>query len=132
MATLPENVSFNTEIEYVSQPSKTWAINRQTMRIQSLTDGLDSVRQAVDIILNTERFKWQIYTSNMGTEIKTLIGDSESYIISEFPRMIEEALLTDDRVTSVEDFVYSTKGDTMTWSFKVNTVFGYFSEAVSI
>lgn len=132
MATLPENVGFNTEIEYVSQPSKSWLINRQTMRVQSGTDDLPSVRQAVDVILNTKRFEWQIYSSNLGTELDTLIGENASYIESEFPRMVEEALLVDDRITEVNDFSFTVSGDTMTWTFTVVTVFGAFSEAITL
>ena len=132
MATLPENVGFNTEIEYVSQPSKSWLINRQTMRVQCGTDDLPSVRQAVDVILNTKRFEWQIYSSNLGTELDTLIGENASYIESEFPRMVEEALLVDDRITEVNDFSFTVSGDTMTWTFTVVTVFGAFSEAITI
>ncbi len=132
MATLPENVGFDTEIEYVSQPSKSWLINRQTMRVQCGTDDLPSVKQAVDVILNTKRFEWQIYSSNLGTELETLIGENASYIESEFPRMVEEALLVDDRITEVNDFTYTISGDTMTWTFTVVTVFGAFSEAITI
>lgn len=132
MATLPENVGFGTEIEYVSLPSLSWLINRQTMRVQCAVDGLESVRQAVDIILNTVRFRWQIYSSNMGTELETLIGDDAPFIESELPRMVEDALMVDDRITSVEDFEHTTAGDSMTWSFTVNTVFGAFTEGVTI
>jgi hypothetical protein len=132
MATLPENVGFNTEIEYVSQPSKSWLINRQTMRVQSGTDNLPSVKQAVDVILNTKRFEWQIYSSNLGTELETLIGEDASYIESEFPRMVEEALLVDDRITEVGDFSFTVNGDSMTWTFTVVTVFGAFSEAITL
>lgn len=80
MATLPENVGFNTEIDYVSQPSKTWMINRQTMRVQGNTDNLPSVRQAAEIILSTTRYAWQVYTANLGTELESLIGEDSSYI----------------------------------------------------
>ena len=132
MATLPENVGFNTEIEYVSQPSKSWLINRQTMRVQCNTDDLPSVKQAVEVILNTKRFEWQIYSSNLGTELETLIGEDASFIESEFPRMVEEALLVDDRITEVGDFSHTTNSDTMTWTFTVVTVFGAFSEAITL
>lgn len=132
MATLPENVGFNTEIEYVSRPSKTWQINRQTMRVQSVVDNLQSIKQAVDIILNTDRFKWQIYSSNMGTELKELIGEDSAYIESELPRMVEEALKTDDRVTEVGDFNFTFNNDSVTVTFTVQTVFGAFSEELTV
>lgn len=132
MATLPENVGFATRLNYVSRPSKTWLINRQTMRVQSDTDGLAALRQAVEIILNTVRFAWQIYTPRIGTELDTLIGDSSDYIESELPRMVTDALLVDDRITELTDFEFTTRGDTMTWSFTVNTVFGAFAEEITV
>lgn len=132
MATLPENVDYGTSLEYVSYPSKSWLINRQTMRVQCDTDKLPSVKQAVDIALNTDRFKWQVYTANMGTELETLVGEESSYIISEFPRMVEDALSVDDRIIEVSDFKYSINGDSMLWTFVVKTVYGDFSEEVNI
>jgi hypothetical protein len=132
MATLPENVNFGTQLEYVSQPSQTWLINRETMRVQSDINGLEAVKQAVDIILSTDRFEWQIYTSNMGSELKTLIGEETSYIVSEFPRMIEDALSVDSRIIEVSDFNYTVNGDSMLWTFTVRTVYGDFGEEVMI
>ena len=132
MATLPENIGFATPVEYVSLPTLTWIINRQIMRVQKMDDGLEAVRQAVEIILNTERFRWQIYTARIGTELDTLIGDPAGYIECELPRMVTEALMVDDRVLEVTNFSHTTRGDTMAWSFDVRTVVGKFSEEVSI
>lgn len=131
MATLPENVGFATEIEYVSQPSLTWLINRQTMRVQCMNEGLDAVRQAVEIYLNTVRFRWQIYTPRIGTELDTLIGEESDLIESELPRMVTEALEVDDRVLEVRDFEFTIAGDSMTVTFVVVTVFGTFTEEIS-
>lgn len=132
MATLPQNVGFATQLNYVSRPSQTWLINRQTMRVQRQVDGLEAVRQAVEIILNTERFRWQIYTDRVGTELDELIGDDSTYIASELPRMVTEALIIDDRILEVTDFLYTVRGDTMTWSFLVVTVYGTIPEELTI
>ena len=132
MATLPENVGFATEIEYVSQPSLTWLINRQMMRVQTQTDGLEAVRQAVEIYLNTERFRWQIYTARIGTELDTLIGEDSELVESEIPRMVTDALMIDDRVLAVEDFVLDVNGDVMTVKFIVVTVYGSITEEITI
>jgi hypothetical protein len=125
-------VGFNTEIEYVSRPSKTWQINRQNMRVQSTIDNLQSVKQAVDIILNTNRFRWQIYSANVGTELEELIGEDSAYIESELPRMVEDALSADDRVTEVGDFDFTFNNDSVTVTFTVQTVFGAFSEELTV
>lgn len=131
MATLPENIGLDTELEYVTQPSRTWLINRQTMRIQSQTDGLEAVRQAVDIMLNTRRYGWQIYDSNIGEELELLVGEEVDYIISAFPQMVEDALSIDERIIAVENFQYTQNGDSLAWTFDVRTVYGDFSEEVT-
>lgn len=130
MATLPENVGFATEIEYVSQPSLTWLINRQTMRVQAMDEGLEAVRQAVEIYLSTVRFRWQIYTPRIGTELDTLIGEDYELLESEIPRMVAEALEVDDRVIEVRDFTFSRSGDSLTVTCTVVTVFGSFEEVI--
>ena len=131
MATLPENIGLDTELEYVTQPSQTWLINRQTMRVQSQTNGLEAVRQAVDIMLNTRRYGWQIYGSNLGEELELLIGEDADYIISTFPQMVEDALMIDERIIAVENFQYTQDGSTLKWTFDVRTVYGDFSEEVT-
>lgn len=132
MATLPQNVGFATNIQYVSQPTKTWIINRQTNRVQTMDDALAAMRQAVEIILNVERFRWQIYTDRFGSELEQLLGDPAGYIESELPRLVTEALTADDRVVEVVNFAHKTTGDIMSWSFDVHTVFGTFGEEITI
>lgn len=130
MATLPKSVQFDTDIEYVSQPSLTWLIINN--KVSGMDEGIAAMRQAVEIILNVERFRWQIYTSNFGTETEDLIGEEADYIESELTRRVTEALEADDRVTGVDNFAFSYSGDTMTMTFDVETVFGAITEAVTI
>ena len=102
MATLPEVVGFDTDIVVASQPSKTWIIDRNTMQVSCMDKGLEAVRQAVEIALNVERYRWTIYSANYGSELDGLVGEDEAYIIAEIPRLIEGALSPDSRVVSVE------------------------------
>ena len=58
MATLPENeISMSGGVIFEQQPSRTWRIDKRTGRIQGETEGLEAVKQAVDIILHVERFR---------------------------------------------------------------------------
>lgn len=132
MATLPEVIGFDTDIVIASQPSYTWIINRNTMQVSGMDEGLEAVRQAVEIMLYTERFKWQIYSTNFGSEIDTLIGDDYAYIISELPRMVTEALSVDSRVVSVEEWSFERAGTSLSVSFTVHTVFGDLAEVITI
>ncbi len=133
MATLPESAGFGTELVLASQPSLTWLIDKEQNQVSRMDDGLEAVRQAVEIALSVERFRWQIYSTNFGAELDDLVGEDEAYIVSELPRLIEEALSTDDRIRAVDDFSFSrTDGNSMTVTFAVHTVYGDISEVMQI
>ena len=133
MATLPESAGFGTELVLASQPSLTWLIDKEQNQVSRMDEGLEAVRQAVEIALSVERFRWQIYSTNFGAELDDLVGEDEAYIVSELPRLIEEALSTDDRIRAVDDFSFSrTDENSMTVTFAVHTVFGDISEVMQI
>ena len=130
--TLPDIIGFDTDIQITSRPSRTWIIDRNTMQVGYMDEGLEAVRQAVEIALNVERFQWQIYNTNFGNELEELVGDDADYIQSELPRMVNDALSVDDRVIDTADYVFSVNGDSMTVSFTVNTVYGQLTEELLI
>ena len=130
--TLPDIIGFDTDIQLTSRPSRTWIIDRNTMQVGFMDEGLEAVRQSVEIALNVERFRWQIYNTNFGNELNELIGDDSDYIQSEFPRMVNDALSVDDRVVDTSDYVFTVNGDSMTVSFIVTTVFGQLAEEMAI
>ena len=131
MSTLPtSSIDISAGVTFQQQPSRTWYINKETGRIQGECDGRRSVKQAVEIILNVERFRWQIYRSYSGMQWEGLIGQDPGYVASELQRRITEALTMDDRVRGISDFTYSIEGNTLSASFTVNTVYG--SEPTSV
>jgi hypothetical protein len=133
MATLPEVIGFDTDIVIASQPSKTWIIDRSTMQVACMDEGLEAVRQAVEIALDVERFRWTIYSANFGSELDELVGQDEALITAEIPRLVEGALSQDDRVVQVEDYVFTRTGpDSMHVSFTVRTVYGDLIEEMQI
>ena len=133
MATLPEVIGFDTDIVIASQPSKTWIIDRSTMQVACMDDGLEAVRQAVEIALDVERFRWTIYSANFGSELDELVGQDEALITAEIPRLVEGALSQDDRVVQVEDYIFTRTGpDSMHVSFTVRTVYGDLIEEMQI
>lgn len=133
MATLPEVVGFDTDIVIASQPSRTWIIDRDTMQVAGMDEGLEAVRQAVEIALNVERFRWTIYSANFGSELDELVGQDEALITAEIPRLVEGALSQDDRVIQVEGYAFTRTGpDSMHVSFTVRTVYGDLIEEMQI
>ena len=132
MATLPVGMDLSAGVTFVSQPSRTWYINKEANRIQGECDGWQSVRQAVEIILNVERFRWQIYSPYSGMQWDGLIGQDPGYVASELQRRITDALLMDDRVRGISDFSYTVEGDALRASLTVNTVYGDTQTSVEV
>lgn len=117
--------------EAVRQPSRTYSLHMQKGRIVGMTDGLDAVKQAVYKILRTERFRHEIYSFAYGHELGSLLGGHPQYVRSEVARMIQEALLQDDRITGIRNMKVQVTGDQLTASFEVATLFGAFRQEVS-
>ncbi|RGY97274.1 DUF2634 domain-containing protein [Clostridium sp. AM58-1XD] len=133
MAILPQGVGLDAVLKHADKPTNTFMIDWPSKQISGMNAGLEAVRQAVEIILRTERFRWQIYSSNFGIELEDLPGEEYDYMISEIPRRIKEAFSMDNRMISVESFVFSDNQDgVMTCAFDVITVFGTLSEEVVI
>lgn len=125
MATLPQgNGAISAGVEYRQLPSLTWSINKETNRIEGNTDRLSAVSQAADIIINTERFEWQIYKAFSGVRLNDLVGLESDFVAAELQRRIREALSMDDRIEGISNYTATVDGDTMTVSFQVLTVYG--------
>jgi len=122
----------NTQVEEVQQPSKTYRLDFEKGRIFGMTDGLEAVKQAVFKILQTDRFRYLIYSPDYGMEWNGLIGANPAFIRSELRRRITEALTQDDRIDSVTDFQIDITGDTATVRFTVVSTFGSFQQEVTV
>ena len=125
MAVLPTaNLDLATGVTFQKQPSLTWFLDQASGRIRGTVDNLEAVRQAVEILLHVERFRWQIYRPYSGVQWEGLVGQSPHYGASELRRRMEEALQMDDRVLGISAFSYTTQADMFTASITVSTVYG--------
>lgn len=120
------------ELELVKMPSLTYKIDFQKKRMSGMTDQLAAIKQAVFIILHTERFKHMIYSDHFGIELENIIGKNPIYVKSELTRSITEALLQDDRITSIEDFQFVFNEHNVQVTFTVETEYGSFQEATEV
>ena len=133
MAVLPTStIDLSGGVNFQSQPSLSWYIDKETNRITGTVDGLAAVRQAVEIILNVERYRWQIYQPYSGMEWNGLLGQDPGYVGSELQRRLIDALTVDDRVTGISDYDYTISGSTLTATFTVNTVYGSIQETQEV
>ena len=88
MAVLPQvgAADITAGVTFEQQPSLSWYINKETNRIEGTADGWAAVQQAVQIILNVERFRWQIYRPYSGMQWAGLVGQDPGYVASELQR----------------------------------------------
>ena len=120
-------ISVNLAIE--SQPSKNYKLHIEQNTINGVCDGLESMKQVIYKILNTERYQHIIYSWNYGIELLDLYGEPTSYVMVELQRRITEALVQDDRITSVTDFDFDlTDKKAVKVKFTVHTIFGELQE----
>lgn len=133
MAVLPtSSINITGGVNFQNQPSLSWYINKETNRIEGTVNGQAAVRQAVEIILNVERFRWQIYRPYSGMEWDGLIGQDPGYVGAELQRRVIDALTVDDRVTGISDYDYTVDGSSLSAVFTVNTVYGSIAESVEV
>ena len=122
---LPKSdIDLSRGVVFQDQPTLTWIADPVTRRIRGRGDGWEAIRQAVEIIVNVERFKWQIYTPNFGTDYDGLLGTEPGYAASELQRRLEDAFLPDSRILGIKDFTWSFSGVSLSVRFTVLTVFG--------
>lgn len=107
-----------------SIPTRTYHLDFERKTINGKVDGAEAMKQAIYLILNTERFYWPVYSWNYGTELIDLAGQSPYYVEAELERRIVDALMQDDRVVSVSGFTFRADGATMTATFTVKTTVG--------
>lgn len=129
--TLPEDIELEDLVDE-SLPTNTFLANTETEQIAGMDSGIEAMRQAVEIILTTKRYNYQIYSDNFGIELDDLVGDDPDYIETVLPDRIRDAFSVDERILSEENYVFTTVGDTMTVTFDVITVFGGFGAEVQI
>ena len=120
------------DVTFQQQPDLTWGIDKTTNRIRGTVTGWEAVRQAVEIILNVERFRWQIYRPYSGMQWNGLIGQDPGYVAAELQRRIQDALRMDDRVQGISDFSYTVSGNVLTASLTVNTVYGEVASGMEV
>ncbi len=132
MAIIPTGTALVNGTTPQVQPSLTWGIDQETKRITGEVDGLTAAAQAVAAILQIERFSFQIYKPYTGTLFSGLVGLDAGYVMSELQRRITDALLVDDRIKSVDGFVFSQSGSALSVTFSVSTVYGDTTASVEV
>lgn len=124
---IPTNTIITTEIAETTYADRTYDIVvtfTDTDRISGYIEDIEAIKQAIYLILNTERYQFIIYSWNYGVELLDLFGKQMSYVMAELPRRIREALTQDDRIEDVTNFTFEKKRGKLHTTFEVVTSIG--------
>ncbi|UDB48906.1 DUF2634 domain-containing protein [Bacillus safensis] len=115
MALSPEEEIEEIEEDVEVETSTTYRIDFETGRLTGETiSGIEAIRQFIYMTLRTERYAHPIYSHDIGTEIQELLTDTEAtdeYKEMEIPRLLEEALLVDERIDHIEELEVTKQND---------------------
>lgn len=127
------NTILTAELNVVTMPSKQHRMDLDRNRILGTCDSLEAVKQSIFKILNTERYEYLIYSWNYGIELKDLFGQPPMLVCPELERRVKEALLQDDRITTVDEFEFDTsQNGVVSVTFTVHTIFGDVEEEMAV
>ncbi|AMM90157.1 phage portal protein [Bacillus pumilus] len=115
MALSPEEEIEETEEDEEVETSTTYRIDFENGKLtnEAIT-GIESIRQFIYMTLRTERYAHPIYSHDIGTEIQELLTDTEAtdeYKEMEIPRLLEEALVVDERIDHIEEIEVTKQND---------------------
>lgn len=113
-----------TDLVLQEQTFETRTYELSEIKIEGFVDELEALRQSIYKELATEQYEYPIYSFSYGIAWKQLIGEDAPYVRAETKRMIQEALLKDDRILDVDGFEFEFSGDTCDCSFQVSSIYG--------
>ena len=129
---IPKTSLTVNNIRTVTIPTNTYRIIIDKDRVSGETDGLDAMKQAVYLILSTERYAYPIYSWNYGVELKDLFGQPTTYVEAVLEYRIRDALMADERITDVRNFEFSSQKNTVSATFEVVTNQGNVQSTVEV
>lgn len=121
--------TLDTDLEIVEGigTTRTYKVIDREFNVEGHTDELEALRQSLEKELNTERYEYLIYGFNYGIDLESLLGKDHLYVRAELKRRVDECIMKDDRVLSVENPVVKTKGDEISYTCDVISIYGNFS-----
>ena len=93
-------------------------------------DTLESVKVWIEKILKTEKFKFKVYDNGQqeqyGVSLQDFInsGYPIDFVKVEIEREVEKALLKNEEITRVYNFIFSTEKRKLVCEFHCNTIYG--------
>lgn len=105
-------------------PSKTFYIDFESKKILGMVDDKKAMEQSIYLALKTGRYNYLIFSWNYGEEINKLVGKPKDLARAELPRLLNECLLVDDRISAIEDLIITEFEEGLHVSFTAVTLHG--------
>ena len=112
-------------IRITSPATNTYKLHYTKKKINSFVDRKQALEQSIYCLLNTERYKYPIYSFNYGIQREDLFGKNIDLIMRKLQNRINNALVSDDRIISVTNFEFDSKENgILKVRFIVNSTYG--------
>lgn len=116
-----------------NEVTRTYKVDSYNKRIIGTTDGQPAIEQAILKNFDTERFAYVIYSKNYGIELEKYIGKDYDFIRSDLQRTIEECLLVDARIYSINNLQFTQEGlDYMSITMDIETEQGVLTTTLEV
>ena len=122
------------ELTVVSQlpPAREWAwdIELNDFKLKNgkpyIVEGNEAVKIWAYKALKTDRFKHSVYSWNYGSELNSLIGSGYTLAAAELEakRLIEECLMENPYIESIEAVTVEMQDDTLNITYSLSTIYG--------
>lgn len=91
-----------------------------------IVEGLDAIKVWIYLALRVPRYRHVIYSWDYGNELETLVGQgyTKDHLELEVNRMLEEALLINENILSIDNLEVTQESDKISVSFTANTLYG--------
>ena len=134
-STTEEDPSTLPEIEMEESPPIEWGIDFKTGKLTGgKVKGLEALKVWAWNVLQIERFAFEQFTWNCGSELPSLIGkvQPQSLTKSDARRMVEECLTQNKYITGIENFRCVVNDTDLDISFSLMTDFGEVNMNVTV
>lgn len=116
-----------------NEVTRTYKVDYYNKRIIGTTDGQPAIEQAILKNFDTERFAYVIYSKNYGIELEKYIGKDYDFIRSDLQRAIEECLLVDARIYSINNLQFTQESlDYMSITMDIETEQGVLTTTLEV
>ena len=101
--------------------SRTYQLDQEAEHILGYVDGKEALEQAVEKVLKTPRYAYEIYDWSYGSELDQLMGRPLLEAERKAEQYIKEALLWDERIKEIKNIQWEKEKESLWIYFHVVT-----------